>query len=340
MRQSITVSLVVVLAVLGMGSTFAQSTAPGARLERATANSTLASPDLKPWHLKLDVTVFDEKGKDPHQGTVEAWQSGADSRTVYTFGASSSTQLYHDAKFYRISNGSDVPYRASEVLQQFLHPGVRTDEMTGATPDLRKVDFGKTTLECIMLSQPIKRLAYAPLGLFPTYCLEPGSDRLRASYDFATRAVIRNGMGKFLDREVTTSLTLMEGPVVVATGKVLTLTTYSPQPDEFVPTAEMKLSIATARISGGIVAGMNLKKVAPIYPEAAKGNRVSGTVILRAIIGRDGHVYALRPVSSPDPDLALSAIAAVSQWTYKPYLLNGEPTEVDTTIVVNYNINP
>jgi outer membrane biosynthesis protein TonB len=60
---------------------------------------------------------------------------------------------------------------------------------------------------------------------------------------------------------------------------------------------------------------------------------------LRAIIGRDGHVHGLRPVSSPGPDLTISAIAAVRQWTYKPYLLNGEPTEVDTTITVNYNLN-
>jgi TonB family protein len=191
-----------------------------------------------------------------------------------------------------------------------------------------------------MLSQPMKRVAYPPLGLFPTYCLEPDSDRIRASYDFGTRTVIRNGMGKFLDREVTTNLTIMEGSVVVATGKVLALTTYSPQPNEFVPTAEMKLSVPTATVAGAVIAGQVLKKITPIYPATAKANHVTGTVVLRAIIGRDGHVYALRPTSSPDSDLTISAIAAVRQWTYKPYLLNGVATEVDTTITVNYNMSP
>ena len=227
---------------LTVTSSIAQKIAPGARLESATVQSTLNSPDLKPWHLKVDVTVFGDTGNNPNLGTIEVWQSGADSRTVYTFGSSSSTQIYHDAKIYRTSAGSELPYRASEVLQQFLHPGPDPKEIAGATPDLRKQSFGKITLDCIMLSQPMKRVAYPPLGLFPTYCLEPDSDRIRASYDFGTRTIIRNGMGKFLDREVTTNLTIMEGSVVVATGKVLALTTYSPQPNEFVPTAEMKLS--------------------------------------------------------------------------------------------------
>lgn len=341
MKQWIVIaSRAAVFFALAVGSCIAQKIAPGARLESATAQSTLNSPDLKPWHLKLDVTVFDDAGNNPNLGTIEVWQSGADSRTVYTFGSSSSTQLSHDAKLYRTSTGPEVPYRASEVLRQFLHPGPDPNEIAGATPDLRKRSLGKITLDCIMLAQPLKRVAFAPLGLFPTYCIEPGNDRLRVSYDFGTRTVIRNGMGKFLDREVTMSLTIMEGSVVVATGKVLTLTTYSPQPDEFVPTAEMKPSVATTIIAGGVIAGQILKKAIPVYPESAKGNRVSGTVVLHAIIGRDGHVYALRPVSSPDPDLSLSAIDAVRKWTYKPYLLNGEPTEIDTTITVNYNLGP
>jgi len=341
MKQSIVIAFrAAVFFALVVGSSIAQKIAPGARLESATVQSTLNSPDLKPWHLKLDVTVFDDTGNNPNLGAIEVWQSGADSRTVYTFGSTSSTQIYHDAKIYRTSAGPELPYRASEVLQQFLHPGPDPNEIAGATPDLRKQNFGKITLDCIMLSQPVKRVAYAPLGLFPTYCLEPGSDRLRASYDFGTRTVVRNGMGKFLDREVTTSLAIMEGSVVVATGKVLTLTTYSPQPNEFVPTAEMKPSIPTTTIAGAVIAGQRLKNVAPIYPATARANHVSGTVVLRAIIGRDGHVYALRPVSSPDPDLSLSAIDAVRKWTYKPYLLNGEPTEVDTTITVNYSLNP
>jgi protein TonB len=91
-----------------------------------------------------------------------------------------------------------------------------------------------------------------------------------------------------------------------------------------------------ARISGGVMAGQNLTKVAPVYPAEARAAHVSGAVVLHAIIGKDGTVENLTVISGPEM-LRASALDAVRQWTYKPYLLNGEPTEVDTTITVNYN---
>jgi protein TonB len=84
------------------------------------------------------------------------------------------------------------------------------------------------------------------------------------------------------------------------------------------------------------MAGQNLTKVAPVYPAEARAAHVSGMVVLHAIIGRDGTIENLTVISGPEM-LRASALDAVRQWTYKPYLLNGEPTEVDTTITVNYN---
>jgi len=61
-------------------------------------------------------------------------------------------------------------------------------------------------------------------------------------------------------------------------------------------------------------------------------------VVLHAVIAKDGTMKSLAVVSGPQ-ELQMSAMDAVRQWTYRPYLLNGEPTEVDTTITVNYNLN-
>jgi TonB family protein len=92
----------------------------------------------------------------------------------------------------------------------------------------------------------------------------------------------------------------------------------------------------SVRISGGIAAGNILAKVAPVYPPDAKAAHISGTVVLHAIIGTDGKIQSLNVLSGP-AELTQSAIDAVSQWVYKPYLLNGEPTAVETTITVNYS---
>jgi TonB family protein len=80
-----------------------------------------------------------------------------------------------------------------------------------------------------------------------------------------------------------------------------------------------------------------LTKVTPKYPEDAKKARVKGKVVLDALIGKDGVVKELQVVSGPDM-LRQSALDAVKQWTYKPYLLNGNPVEVKTKITVTYSL--
>ncbi len=93
----------------------------------------------------------------------------------------------------------------------------------------------------------------------------------------------------------------------------------------------------TAKVSGGVMAGNLLTHVDPVYPPAAKDARIQGAVVLHAIIGKDGTIENLQVVSGPKK-LQTSALDAVRQWTYKPFLLNGDPTEVETTITVNYSL--
>ncbi|ADW69997.1 M56 family metallopeptidase [Granulicella tundricola] len=93
----------------------------------------------------------------------------------------------------------------------------------------------------------------------------------------------------------------------------------------------------TAKIAGGVMAGNILTKSQPKYPEQAKKDHIQGAVLLHAIIGKDGTIENLTVISGPQ-ELQTSALDAVRQWVYKPYLLNGEPTEVDTTITVNYSL--
>jgi protein TonB len=91
------------------------------------------------------------------------------------------------------------------------------------------------------------------------------------------------------------------------------------------------------RVSAGVTSGLLVRKVNPVYPPLARQARISGTVVLRAVIGKDGAIQNLSLVSG-HPMLAPAAIDAVKQWKYKPYLLNGEPVEVDTEIQVNFTL--
>ncbi|HEX9200042.1 MAG TPA: TonB family protein [Acidobacteriaceae bacterium] len=91
------------------------------------------------------------------------------------------------------------------------------------------------------------------------------------------------------------------------------------------------------RVSPGVAAGMAISQPPPVYPADAKAARVQGVVVLHAIISKEGTIEDVNVISGP-PTLVMSAVDAVRQWKYKPYLLNGEPTEVETTINVNYTL--
>ncbi|WP_419805425.1 energy transducer TonB [Terriglobus sp.] len=88
-------------------------------------------------------------------------------------------------------------------------------------------------------------------------------------------------------------------------------------------------------VSSGVAAGALLTKTTPTYPAIAKAAHVSGAVLLHAIISKTGTIESLQVVSGPEM-LRANALDAVRQWRYNPYLLNGEPTEVETTITVNF----
>jgi protein TonB len=91
------------------------------------------------------------------------------------------------------------------------------------------------------------------------------------------------------------------------------------------------------RVSSGVQQGNLINKVTPVYPPIAKNARISGTVVLQAVISKTGVVENLRAISG-HPMLIPAAVEAVKQWRYKPYFLNGEPVEVETTVSVIFSL--
>jgi len=87
-----------------------------------------------------------------------------------------------------------------------------------------------------------------------------------------------------------------------------------------------------------VAQGSLIRQVNPRYPQQAVQARVEGTVVLQAVIGKDGSVQELHPLSG-SPLLIPAAMDAVRQWRYKPYQLNGEPVEAETQINVKFALN-
>jgi TonB family protein len=91
------------------------------------------------------------------------------------------------------------------------------------------------------------------------------------------------------------------------------------------------------RVSSAVAEGLKVHDVQPVYPLGAKQGHLQGDVLLQATIGTDGLIHDLKVIKG-HPVLVEAAKGAVEQWRYKPYLLNGNPVEVETMITVKFHI--
>ena len=91
------------------------------------------------------------------------------------------------------------------------------------------------------------------------------------------------------------------------------------------------------RISSGVSAGLLINPIQAVFPPLARITHTEGTVVVQAIISKSGSIEAAHVLSGPAM-LQSAALAAVEQARYHPFLLNGEPTEVDTTISIVFHI--
>jgi protein TonB len=103
------------------------------------------------------------------------------------------------------------------------------------------------------------------------------------------------------------------------------------------PPPPPKASNKPYRVGGNVMEAKKTRNVLPVYPQIAKTAHIQGTVLLHAIIDKDGSIQELQYISGP-PLLMRAAMDAVRQWKYQPTLLNGEAVSVDTSIQVIFSL--
>ena len=104
-----------------------------------------------------------------------------------------------------------------------------------------------------------------------------------------------------------------------------------------VSVAPAKRRLRRLHVSTGVSQGMLIAPIRPVYPVIARAAGVQGTVVVEAVISRTGTIESLHVVSGP-PMLQSAALDAIREARYRPFRLNGEPTEVQTTITVNFRM--
>jgi TonB family protein len=113
----------------------------------------------------------------------------------------------------------------------------------------------------------------------------------------------------------------------------------APVPKDSDPTQPGAAVPQRVRVSSGLSSGLLTFRVNPVYPPDAREQGIQGLVLMRVEIDQEGNVETVDLISG-DPLLAPAAIEAVKQWKYKPYLLNGNPMNVETQVQVNFVLQP
>ena len=310
-------------------------------LAKVVEINNLCAKGKTPFHLQLSFQLFDLSGKPEEKGSLETWWAG-DAGSALAIETPSLGKLNG---FQQTSESTNQARRSIFLIRQLFNEIVdpasplRSEGNTVSTNTAE----GKVELTCTYVEpEGSKRPALA----YPHVCIGKIDNTVRLVTEPA-KAVLRNQLGKFANTLVALDVQVTLSGRQAIRGHIEKLESFSPDhaPTPLKTNALFSSSVegnhsVPAAGAGHVFAGRKISGNNPVYPPSARTRRIAGSVMLGILIAKDGSVSALFPIASPDPSLTEAAIDAVKTWTYTPYLLNGAPTEVNTTVTVNFDLRP
>jgi TonB family protein len=308
---------------------------PKALMLAASKLNNLATPDAKPWHIKAAFQLFDEQGAVTDEGTYEEfWASAFQFKRTFT-GKNFSQTSYGSKKGVLLAGAQEEPDILLVARNNLVHPLPDDVIIEHTTYTTKPLDSGSIKLLCVIPS------AFAPGAPADNsaYCLDTDNPMLRvAARPSTSDQTFHNRPLRVEDRAIAGEMKIMHNGKVTVALHVEAATVLDPSEEAvFMPPAGAVPAAQPMTVSGAVSEGMLEYKVNPEYPSAARNAHLEGVVALQGIIGKNGAIRTLKALAGPEI-LQGAAIQAVQQWRYRPYLLNGEPVEVQTTINVVFKL--
>lgn len=307
---------------------------PAALMQLAWQQNGLHEPGLQPWHARATWQILDKKGKAEKQGTWEEWWAGPhESKMVYNSPDFQQTYWATTQGGYTLEGHGSISWVEDFVMRTILSPVATARDLSRAQLKVSHIKVDGAPLDCAVVADSKTN----PVGDF---CFDPGRTALRASASLIGQTTM-NSIVQFQGRHLAKDIYVSRVGMPAIQIHLDEIEALAPGAEsQLAPPPEAKLvTPRTARItlSSGVAAGHRLSGDVPEYPLLAKQQHVQGTVVLWAVIGKDGAIHDLEIIAGP-PELQESAVDAVKTWRYSPYLLNGEPVEVHTQIDVVYRL--
>lgn len=345
--------------------TVAAEPMPGSAAElmaKAAKVNGLLHANVRPWRVKASYKVFNDDGSLRSEGTFdEIWASPTKYRITWASGDAIHSEYMTDKGMY--NGGGTMPdiVQGFRVQREMLDPLEPAQGSPANTYAVVEREAGGIAAVCVQRQEVDGRT------FGPAWCLDHDTANLLITVNGSSEDALHSNPVSFEGQTIAGDLKFSAGelkniesdqPAFSAHLEVIEPLAnvddpaFSPPADahpEFIggivgvanvgaPGAAPMMQIPKkVNISGGVAQGLLVEKVPPVYPMDAKAAGVSGTVVLQATIGKDGHIEDLRVVSGPEM-LQQAALDSVRQWVYRPYLLNGESVEVNTTVNIVFSL--
>jgi TonB family protein len=337
---------------------------PTAFMLFASQSNGLSQIGNQTWHLRATFKIFDEQGNAKDQGIFEEFYVSPDKFKRGYSGTAFSQTLYGTQEGWMQTGDKAWPEPLLERLRgEFVNPLPIPMQISRSDIAAERREINGAKFACFSLRPKVAPsdgpepldAAHSVRIVNPqsnaTYCFDAGSDVLRISlFDQEQTEIMRNRPVLFQGHSLPGDLELKRAGKVALTAHLESIEAITPideavftPPSDAVPIKIKMIAEKSApgdgkiAISAGTAVGLLNSNVAPVYPPIAKAARVQGTVSLQALIGKDGQVSELHVISGPAM-LQQAAMDAVKQWVYRPYLLNGKPMEVLTTVNVIFTL--
>jgi len=332
---------------------------PKAILEMAAPFYDYESATAKPWHLSYHYRLLGSQGNVTAEGKVEYWWSPSKERRIsWTKGSNVHSEWRTaDGKTLQLVKGDDITSMEHRLSSAVLFSLPKAQDYGSGETSLKLVTIDNSGTVNLCVAMVPTRVAAAGLmpradsqtdglhGVGTAYCFDSQAPVLVSTLMNHTITNSYSHIQKFLDHNIAGHIDIsyvgekkLEADLEEFTEIKTDDAAFTPAPEATEPPIKM-VTVKTVQNNGGINAGVPLVRVQPIYPPSARAAHIGGTVVIKAMITKDGMIQNAEVVSSPDESLSQAALDAVRQWRYQPYTLNGEPAAVMTTINLNFSPN-
>jgi TonB family protein len=310
-------------------------TDPTGILSLAARTNGLRAPGVQPWHVRGTYQVFNSSGASQTSGIYEeVWISDKQYKRSYTSSAFSQTDFATPDGIYRVGNQSWPAYPELLITTYLTQPVLDSSNLGRFQVEKKTKSVGKAKYDCVTLKP-----ASAPPAM-NLYCFEPNHPALRVSVSpvFQDQTVY-NDVVVFQNRFLARSVGVVRDGHTIFTFHIDEISALSSagSNDLAPPTDAVPVALDKIVLSQETMNHLCIKQVPPMYPSSAKASHITGKVVMLVTVGKDGHVLDVKATAGP-AELQRPAIDALRMWEFQPFLVSGEPVNVESTLQIIFSL--